>query len=169
MATPTPNLGLIKPGPTDPFNWGTMNTNYDTIDAAANKVGTTGTFTAGADPNNATYLSWASGWSASDAGGRIRRFGQWGYLYLRFEKNAIITIPASNDIAQQTVATLTTAWMPMNHTPFKSLAAGRMCWGYLDKDTGNVTVSSISGGNAATSLAANSMLTMACYYVLKNP
>lgn len=165
MATPTTHLGLLKPGYQDPYDIATMNDNWDLIDAAALKMKTTGTFDADEVTMTNSHIVMNAGWSRSGTSSVIRIQGQMAYIRLAVLKNAIISIADSNDIGQEDIGTLQAAYLPKQHSPMKSMASGRMAWGYLDTD-GSVVISSISGGNAGTDLPASSILDFSAIYML---
>lgn len=163
MATPTTHLGLLKPGYQDPYDIATINANWDLIDAAADRVDTTGSFLS-AFQVTTSHLTLGSGWTFADTSSRLIIQGRFAYIRLKLEKNAIIPIAASDDIANEIVATLDVAYRPKEVSPMVGIL-GRCVWGALETN-GLVNLGSISGGNAGTDLPAGSFVDLSCHYIL---
>lgn len=163
MATPTTHLGLLKPGYQDPYDIATMNLNWDLIDTHADRVDTTGTFP-GAFQITTSHLTLGSGWSFTDTSSRFVIQGRFAQIRLKLEKNALIPIAASDDIANEVVATLNLAYRPKEVSVLTGVL-GRCVWGAIET-TGVINLGSVSGGNAGTDLPAGTFVDLAGSYIL---
>lgn len=93
-----------------------------------------------------SFLSSASGWSVTGGGtSRIRQVGPWVFIRIDVTRTGgTITVPASGDITNQTIATLNPEWRPDWPQPLTSAESGRVA-SFMVNSAGSVRLHAVGG------------------------
>lgn len=165
MATLTTNLSLSKAADGETFPLVEWKANMDTIDTHLAKLHAHATFDAGDNPDEDSWLTWASGWESFGTGNHIIRRGQWGFIEVSANRTgAAINNGSTGDIGNIEVATVDLPWRPAQHTSLITMGQGRLVGGYFDKD-GRIMFTTISNSN---DFNTNHKWNAACWYLLES-
>lgn len=169
MGTPTSNHGFTKFGNAEPYDFDTMNSNFNKMDSAASKGKLKLPFDASLRRTNTTsVMTWAAGWAETSDRGGVRRFGPYCYVRILFKRTgSSISVPVSGNVANQTVGTLHSDFHPLQEVPLYHLATGRMIQGFIAAN-GDVRIANMNpGSGTSVPFDTNEESDLAAWYVLK--